>query len=100
MTRAMAMPTLGKSWSTMQVTNSETRLPMQEVYQVGQTIAFCRLLGWAFGPRNFMKNAGRRGAGTRACRAGTRAGAWRLASAIYSQRVFRPSEGRPTDLPR
>jgi hypothetical protein len=23
---------------------------------VGQTIAFCGLLGWAFGPRNFMKN--------------------------------------------
>src|ERR1017187_6039478 len=43
MTRAMAMPTLGKSWSTMQVTNSETRLPMQEVYQVGETIAFGRL---------------------------------------------------------
>jgi len=24
---------------------------------VGQTIAFCRLLGWAFRPRNFMKNS-------------------------------------------
>ena len=22
----------------------------------GQTIVFCGLLGWAFGPRNFMKN--------------------------------------------
>src|SRR4051812_46746418 len=29
MTSAIAMPTFGKSWSTMQVTNSETRLPMQ-----------------------------------------------------------------------
>ena len=25
---------------------------------VGQTIAFCGLLGWAFGPRNFMKKSG------------------------------------------
>jgi hypothetical protein len=24
---------------------------------VGQVIGFCRLLGWAFGPRNFMKNS-------------------------------------------
>jgi hypothetical protein len=24
--------------------------------QVGQTIGFRGLLGWAFGPRNFMKN--------------------------------------------
>jgi hypothetical protein len=28
-TSAIAMPTCGKSWSTMQVTNSDTRLPMQ-----------------------------------------------------------------------
>jgi len=32
--------------------------------QVGQTIAFRGLLGWAFGPRNFMKNGG---AGAFAC---------------------------------
>ena len=25
--------------------------------QVGQPIAFCGLLHWAFGPRNFMKNS-------------------------------------------
>jgi len=25
---------------------------------VGQAIAFCGLLGWAFGPRNFMKKVG------------------------------------------
>jgi hypothetical protein len=24
---------------------------------VGQTIISCRLLGWAFGPRNLMKNS-------------------------------------------
>ena len=30
MTSAIAIPTFGKSWSTMQVTNSETRLPMQK----------------------------------------------------------------------
>jgi hypothetical protein len=29
---------------------------MGEVPVVGQTIAFCRLLGWAFGPRKLMKN--------------------------------------------
>ncbi|MGA9624869.1 MAG: hypothetical protein WBQ65_10385, partial [Bryobacteraceae bacterium] len=33
--------------------------------KVGQAIAFCGLLGWAFGPRNFMKNwhPGRGGSG-------------------------------------
>ena len=28
---------------------------------VGQTIGFCRLLGWAAGPRNSMKNPGSAG---------------------------------------
>ena len=26
-------------------------------WKVGQTIVSCRLLGWAFGPQNFMKNS-------------------------------------------
>jgi hypothetical protein len=29
------------------------------VEKVGQTIVFRGLLGWAFGPRNFMKNSGK-----------------------------------------
>src|ERR1019366_3485882 len=29
--------------------------------QVGQAIAFCGLLGWAFGPRNFMEKVGQAG---------------------------------------
>jgi hypothetical protein len=31
------------------------------VEKVGQTIVLCGLLGWAFGPRNFMKNSGKPG---------------------------------------
>src|ERR1035437_8624802 len=29
--------------------------------QVGQAIAYCRLLEWAFGPRNFMEKVGQAG---------------------------------------
>jgi hypothetical protein len=32
---------------------------LQFVEKVGQTIVFRGLLGWAFGPRNFMKNSGK-----------------------------------------
>jgi hypothetical protein len=41
--------------------------------KVGQTIGLCRLLGWAFGPRKFMKKGG---AGAFACQLLIRARGW------------------------
>jgi len=47
---------LDTPWVAVVVPDDNLALRKELLGAVGQTIAFCRLLGWAFRPRNFMKN--------------------------------------------
>jgi hypothetical protein len=64
------------------------------VEKVGQTIDLCGLLGWAFGPRNFMKNSGKpRGFPD------VRGGLSTLLGWAFGPRNFMKNSGKPRGFP-
>ena len=49
-------PPYAVNWTSWRSSPHRAPRPRNRGVLVGRTIGLCRLLGWAFGPRNFMKN--------------------------------------------